>query len=143
MASGLNKVTLIGNLGADPEVRNLESGLKFARLSIATTEGYKDNEGNRQEQTEWHRIVLWRGLAEIAEKYLRKGSRVYLEGKLQTRQWEDQEGVTRYTTEIAGRQMIMLDGSKQGNSQSPPPPPPPKQDQGGSLEAETDDDLPF
>lgn len=109
---GVNKVILIGNLGKDPEVRHLDNGASVANFSIATTETYKDrNSGERVDQTEWHNIVLWRGLAEIAEKYLKKGDSVYIEGKLRTRSWE-KDGVTRYTTEVVGDQMTMLGGKK-------------------------------
>ena len=109
--AGVNKVILVGNLGRDPEVRALENGVKVARFSIATTESYKDrNSGERVEHTEWHNVVLWRGLAEVAEKYLKKGSQVYVEGKLQTRNYQDKDGVTKYNTEIIGATMTMLGG---------------------------------
>lgn len=109
--SGVNKVILIGNLGKDPEVRYLESGTAVANFPIATTESYKDRKtGDRREVTEWHNIVMWRGLAEIAEKYLKKGNKVYIEGKLKTRSWEDKEGNTRYTTEVVADNMTMLGG---------------------------------
>lgn len=118
--AGVNKVILVGNLGKDPEVRHLENGAAVANFSIATSETYKDKNGERQTQTEWHNIVLWRGLAEIAEKYLRKGNQVYIEGKLRTRSWDDKDGVTRYTTEVVGDNMTMLgskgDGSTDGNN---------------------------
>jgi single-strand DNA-binding protein len=105
----LNKATLIGNLGKDPEVRAIASGVKVANFSIATTESYNDkNTGQKVEKTEWHNIVMWRGLAEVAEKYLRKGSQVYVEGRLQTRSWDDQNGQKRYTTEIVADNMVML-----------------------------------
>lgn len=115
--SGVNKVILVGRLGKDPDVRHLESGAAVANFPIATSETYKDKNGNKVEQTEWHNIVLWRGLAEVAEKYLQKGKLVYIEGKLRTRSWE-KEGVTRYTTEVVGDQMTMLDskGSDGQNS---------------------------
>jgi len=107
--AGVNKVILLGHLGKDPEVRHLESGATVANFSIATTESYKDrNTGERREQTEWHNVVLWRGLAEVAEKYLKKGSQVYIEGKIRTRSWEDKEGNTRYTTEVVGNELTML-----------------------------------
>ena len=93
--AGVNKVILVGNLGKDPEVRHLENGAAVANFSVATTESYKDrNTGERRDQTEWHNVVLWRGLAEVAEKYLKKGSQVYIEGKIRTRSWEDKEGNT-------------------------------------------------
>jgi len=112
MAAGVNKVILIGNLGKDPEVRHLESGTVVANFPIATTESYKDKSGTRQEMTEWHNIVLWRGLAEIAEKYLKKGNQVYIEGRLQSRSWEDKEGNTRYITEVVGNNLTMLGGGR-------------------------------
>ena len=108
--AGVNKVILVGNLGKDPEVRYLDNGVAVANFSLATTESYKNKEGERVSQTEWHNIVLWRGLAEVAEKWLKKGSSVYVEGKIRTRKWEDKEGVTRYSTEILGDNMTMLGG---------------------------------
>jgi len=108
--AGVNKVILVGNLGKDPEVRHLESGVPVASFSIATSESYNDkNSGERKTVTEWHNVVLWRGLAEVAEKYLHKGDQVYIEGKLRTRQWE-KDGITRYTTEVVGENMTMLGG---------------------------------
>jgi single-strand DNA-binding protein len=104
----LNKVQLIGNLGKDPEVRAIPSGAKVANFSIATTETYTGKDGQKSDKTEWHNIVLWRGLADIAEKYLRKGSQVYIEGKLQTRSWDDKDGQKRYTTEIIADNLVML-----------------------------------
>jgi len=121
--AGVNKVILVGNLGRDPEVRHLESGVAVASFSIATTESYKDrNTGERRDQTEWHNIVLWRGLADVAEKYLKKGDSVYIEGKLRTRSWE-KDGITRYTTEIVGDNMTMLGSRSSGGSGNTPPPP--------------------
>lgn len=115
--SGVNKVILVGRLGKDPEVRNLENGAVVANFTMATSESYKDKTtGDRKEITEWHNIVLWRGLAEIAAKYLHKGDMVYIEGKLRTRSWE-KEGVTRYTTEIIGDNMTML-GTRGGGGSS-------------------------
>jgi len=106
--SGVNKVILVGRLGKDPDVRNLENGATVANFTMATSETYKDKTtGERKEITEWHNIVLWRGLADVAAKYLHKGDMVYIEGKLRTRSWE-KEGVTRYTTEIVGDNMTML-----------------------------------
>ncbi len=104
----LNKVMLIGNLGKDPEVRAIPSGAKVANFSIATTESYTDKNGQKVDKTEWHNIVLWRGLAEVAEKYLHKGGQVYIEGRLQTRSWEDANQQKRYTTEIIGDSMVLL-----------------------------------
>lgn len=114
--AGINKVILVGNLGKDPEVRHLENGASVANFPLATTESYKDKNGNRQEQTEWHNIVLWRGLAQIAEQYLKKGSQVYIEGKIRSRSWQDKEGNTRYTTEIVGDNMTMLGGRSDNNT---------------------------
>lgn len=113
--AGVNKVILIGNLGKDPEVRYLDNGVAVANFSLATTESYKNKEGERVNQTEWHNIVLWRGLAEIAEKFLKKGSAVYIEGKIRSRKWEDKEGNTRYTTEILADNMTML-GKREDNA---------------------------
>jgi len=109
MAS-VNKVILIGNLGKDPEVRHLEGGVAVARFPIATSETFKDKSGQRQERTEWHNIVVWRGLAEVAEKYLRKGNSVFIEGRIRTNSYQDKEGVQRYSTEIVADNMTMLGG---------------------------------
>lgn len=107
----INKAIIIGNLGADPEIRYTQSGSAVANLSVATTEKWKDkNSGEWQEQTEWHRCVAFNRLAEIIGEYLSKGSRVYIEGKIQTRKWEDNDNITRYTTEIVAREMKMLGG---------------------------------
>lgn len=115
--SGVNKVILVGRLGKEPEVRNLDNGAMVANFSIATSESYRDKTtGERKEVTEWHNIVLWRGLAEIAQKYVHKGDLVYIEGKLRTRSWE-KDGVTRYTTEVVADNMTML-GSRGGGSSS-------------------------
>lgn len=112
MSRSLNKVMLIGNLGADPEVRSTPSGARVATLSVATSRFWNNRAGERQEKTEWHRVVLWnnraRQLADVAEKFLKKGDRVYIEGRIEYRTWEDREGKTRYTTEINAREMIML-----------------------------------
>lgn len=111
MAS-LNKVMLIGNLGKDPDIRTIPSGVKVASFPIATSESYTGKDGNRVEKTEWHNIVMWRGLAEVAEKYLKKGNPVFIEGKLQTRSWDDQNGQKRYMTEIVADNMVMLGGRR-------------------------------
>lgn len=116
--AGINKVILIGNLGKDPEIRTIESGAKVATFSLATSESYKNKEGQRVDQTEWHNIVLWRGLAEVAEKFLKKGSQIYLEGKIRSRSWDDKEGNKKYTTEIIGDTLTML-GSKREESSAP------------------------
>ena len=116
--SGVNKVILVGRLGKDPEVRNLDNGATVANFTVATSESYKDKTtGEKKEITEWHNIVLWRGLAEIAQKYLHKGDMVYIEGKLRTRSWE-KEGVTRYTTEVIADNMTMLSTKGGGSSSS-------------------------
>lgn len=104
----VNKVILVGNLGKDPELRYTPSGAAVANFSIATTENYKDRDGNKQTKTEWHNIVVWRQLAEVCGKYLHKGKQVYIEGKLQTRKWQDRDGNERYTTEVVADQMQML-----------------------------------
>lgn len=114
--AGVNKVILIGNLGIDPEVRTLESGTKLARLSLATSESYTNKEGARIEQTEWHSVTLWRGLAEVAEKYLKKGNKVYIEGRLRTRSYTDKDGIQKYTTEIIGENMEMLGGGSSAST---------------------------
>lgn len=114
--AGVNKVILVGRLGKDPEVRNLENGAAVANFTMATSETYKDRvTGEKKEITDWHNIVLWRGLAEIAQKYLHKGDMVYIEGKMRTRSWE-KEGVTRYTTEVIADNMTMLSTQRSGNS---------------------------
>lgn len=115
MAS-VNKVILIGNLGKDPEVRHLEGGVAVARFPIATSESFKDKSGNKQEKTEWHNIVVWRGLAEVAEKYLKKGQSVFIEGKIRTSQYQDKEGNQRYSTEIVADSMTMLGGRSEGGN---------------------------
>lgn len=112
--AGVNKVILVGRLGKDPEVRNLENGASVANFTMATSETYKDRvTGEKKEITDWHNIVLWRGLAEIAQKYLHKGDMVYIEGKMRTRSWE-KDGVTRYTTEVIGDNMTMLSTQRSG-----------------------------
>ena len=110
MARGVNKVILIGNLGQDPELRYTGSGTAVCNMRLATTETYKDRDGNQVETTEWHNVVAWSRLAEICGEYLKKGRQVYIEGQLQTRQWEDNDGNTRYTTEIKARERQMLGG---------------------------------
>lgn len=117
--AGVNKVILVGHLGKDPEIRHLENGAVVANFSLATSESYKDKNGNRIDQTEWHNIVLWRGLAEVAEKFLKKGNLVYIEGKLRSRSWDDTNGVKRYTTEVVGDQMVMLGGKNEGEMNKP------------------------
>ncbi len=122
MAGSVNKVILVGNLGRDPEVRFMQDGTKVANLSVATSESWRDKQtGERREKTEWHRVVIWnQNLAEVAEKYLRKGSKIYLEGQLQTRKWQDQSGQDRYSTEVVlsrfRGELTMLDGRPEGAS---------------------------
>ncbi len=152
MAS-VNKVILVGNLGRDPEVRYMPSGDAVANITIATTETWKDKAGEKQEQTEWHRVAMFGKTAEIAGEYLKKGSQVYIEGRLQTRKWTDKEGQERYTTEIRADRMQML-GSRSGGSDRMPPPddePParasaPKKSapagKGGNFD-DLEDDIPF
>ena len=124
--AGVNKVILVGNLGADPEVRTMPNGNKVVNMSVATSETWRDkNSGERKEKTEWHRIVIFsEGLTKVAEQYLRKGSKVYLEGQLQTRKWTDQQGNDKYSTEVVlqgfNSNLVMLDG-KEGGGNRPPP----------------------
>ena len=149
MAKGtLNKVMLIGRLGADPEMRYTPSGQAVATFNVATNEVWKDKEGNLQERTDWHRVVVWRHLAERANEYLKKGSRVYIEGQLQTRSWEDKDNVKRYTTEVVARDMQFLDArgdsasSKSGGGDTGAAPlPADSEPKSGDLGPE--DDLPF
>lgn len=137
MAS-VNKAILIGNLGADPELRYTPGGQAVASFSIATTERFKNKDGEQQERTEWHNIVCWGRQAEIANEYLRKGSSVYIEGRIQTRSYDDKDGIKRYRTEIVTRQMQLLGGRQQGQAAQPQPSAAPE------PEISTDDDdLPF
>ncbi len=161
MARGINKVIIIGNLGDDPDTRYTGQGSAVTNLSIATDESYKDkNTGQMVPKTEWHRVVLFNRLAEVAKEYLRKGSKVYIEGRLRTRQWQDQSGQNRYTTEIVANDMQMLDSNQNaghapqqnqgqqqapqqrpqyaGNQQTPPPP-----QQGEPPIEDLDSDIPF
>ncbi|WP_422008324.1 single-stranded DNA-binding protein [Roseivirga pacifica] len=147
--AGVNKVILVGNLGKDPEVRHLDNGRAVANFSLATSETYKNKQGERVTNTEWHNIVLWTPLAEIAERFLKKGGQVYIEGKLTTRSWDDQDGNKRYTTEVVGREMTLLgsrqDGDYAGSGSSAAP-----QQQAAKTESpvsnipeDDTDDLPF
>jgi single-strand DNA-binding protein len=112
---GVNRVMLIGNLGKDPDVQYLEGNIGVAKFPLATTETFKDRSGKLNSQTEWHTVVLWRGLAELAQKYLHKGSLVYIEGRLKTRSWEDKDGVKKFATEVVGDNLIMLDKRSDGS----------------------------
>ena len=149
MAS-VNKVILIGNLGRDPEIRYMPSGDPMANISLATTENWKDKNGEKQEKTEWHRVVMFGKVAEIAGEYLKKGSQAYFEGRVQTRKWTDKEGQDRYTTEIVADRMQML-GSRSGGSTRPMPEdesaapagkPVAAVQQGGGFD-DMEDDIPF
>ncbi|GJM59596.1 single-stranded DNA-binding protein [Persicobacter diffluens] len=158
----INKATILGRLGADPEVRHLENGVMVANINVATTEVYKDrNTGERRESTEWHRIVLWRGLADIAEKYLKKGDLVYIEGKIETRSYQDQTGVTKYTTDIVAREMKLMPKARPEGAPAPAAAPASQKPQPEVMQPQTntmvndplqapaapntavDDDLPF
>jgi single-strand DNA-binding protein len=149
MAGSVNKVILIGNLGKDPEIRRLENGNAVGNFTLATSEVYTDKStGEKRESTDWHDIVVWRNLAEISEKYLRKGYKVYVEGKLKKRSWQDKEGITRYTTEVIADEMTILsrpEGSNQQNQRPPytnentPNPPSPLK----GIDNEEADGLPF
>jgi len=148
MAGSINKVILIGNLGADPEVRTFQNGGKVCNLRIATSETWKDKQtGEQKDRTEWHKVAMFGRLAEIAAEYLRKGSQVYIEGKLRTRKWTDKQGNDRYTTEIIADEMQMLGGRGGGGAPamgSPPPSSPPSQGAPGSSGGDDfDDDIPF
>ena len=142
MAGGLNKAILIGNLGKDPEVRYTPSGLGVANFNIATSETWTNKEGEKETRTEWHRIVAFGKLAEICGEYLSKGKQVYIEGRIQTRDWEDQNGVKRYTTEIVANQMLML-GSRDSADTARPQGSPGKDFQGAPSPGLDDDDIPF
>ncbi len=152
MPKSLNKAMLIGNLGKDPELRYTTSGVAVVSFSIATSESWKDQEGNLQERTEWHNIVAWRKLAEICGEWLKKGKKVYIEGRIQTRSYDDKNGVKKYITEIVADDMIMLDGAggagrsvaqggAQGGVQGTEGSVAPGTDIGGG--SQKDDDLPF
>ena len=152
MASrGINKVILVGNLGADPENRTSQTGNAITNISVATSETWKDKStGQQQERTEWHRVVFFNRLAEIAAEYLRKGSKVYVEGSLRTRKWQDQNGQDRYTTEVVGNEMQMLDSRAMGGDpygggtqSAPPPQSQPQPTSGGGGFDPVDDDIPF
>jgi single-strand DNA-binding protein len=160
VSRSLNKATIIGNLGADPEVRSTPNGQRVATLSVATSRQWNNPAGERQEKTEWHRVVLWNTkftqLADIAEKFLKKGDKVYVEGRIEYRTWEDREGKTRYTTEINGRELLMLSGRGGSSGDDTPAPSRVRAAQGAATEGrsesyedfpealdEEEDDLPF
>ena len=150
MARGVNKVILVGNLGSDPEVKYMPSGGAVANVSLATTDTWKDKaSGERQERTEWHRVVFFNRLAEIAGEYLRKGSQIYVEGRLQTRKWQDQQGQDRYTTEIVASEMQMLGGRSGGDAPFESAPAsrgsskPSGAPQAAPMADDFDDDIPF
>ncbi len=143
MARGINKVIVVGNLGQDPDTRYMPSGSAVTNITIATNESWKDKQtGEQKDRTEWHKVAMFGRLAEIAAEYLRKGSQVYIEGKLRTRKWQDKQGNDRYTTEIVADEMQMLGGRGGAGApmsdQGPPPSPPPQ----GSSD-DFDDDIPF
>lgn len=143
MARGINKVILIGNVGKDPETRYMQNGKAVCNFSVATSEGWTDrNTGDKQERTEWHNVVLYDKLAEIANEYLKKGSQVYIEGSLRTRKWQDKEGKDRYTTEIVGQTMQMLGGRREGDNNSQRRREPANQNRPPEA-ADFDDDIPF
>jgi single-strand DNA-binding protein len=144
MARGINKVIIVGNLGADPDSRAMPSGNAVTNISVATSESWNDREtGEKQEKTEWHRVVFFNRLAEIAAQYLRKGSQVYVEGKIQTRKWEDKEGNERWTTEIVANQMQML-GDRMSNDMSNDNASSPQSSSDNDFSTdEFDDDIPF
>ncbi len=160
MAGGVNKVIIIGNLGANPELKYLPSGQAVCEMRLATTDTYNDKQGQRQERTEWHRVVCWGKTAENAAKYLEKGRQVYVEGRLQTRSWDDKDGNKRYTTEIVAQQVVFLSGGGGERAARAPSPSPDRVEQrppssagGGGAAHEAppadfgpgpgDDDIPF
>jgi single-strand DNA-binding protein len=145
--SSLNKAILIGNLGRDPEIRFTPDGSPVATFSLATGEVWTDKNGTRQERTEWHNIVAWNKLADLAKRYLSKGRQVYVEGRIRTREWDDREGNKRRTTEIIATQMVLLGSRQQGAEGAAPPQPvqkgAPEMEQGPGDAGITDDDIPF
>ena len=150
MATGkgtLNKVMLIGRLGQDPELKYTPSGAAVANLSLATNQVWKDKDGNTQEKTDWHRIVVWNKPAETVSQYMKKGSRIYIEGRLQTRSWQDQNGVTKYITEVVAETFTFLESKgERGEEVAPPPPEPPAPagpEEAPEAGGEDGDDLPF
>jgi single-strand DNA-binding protein len=138
--AGVNKVILIGNLGRDPEIQSFENGLKKATFTLATTETFRNKEGSKEQHTEWHRIVLWRGLAEIAESFLKKGSQIYLEGRIRTNQWKDKDGNPKSMVEIEGTSMTMLGARREQVSVTEDVP---AESQVNEEPPAQEDDLPF
>ena len=136
--SGVNKAILLGNLGKDPEIRRLDDGMAVANFSIATSESYKNKAGEKVTNTEWHNIVLWSPLAEIAENYLKKGSQVYIEGKISNRSYEDKEGVKKYISEVVGRDITLLGRAPESQQQNDS-----SSTENDNPEAVQEDDLPF
>lgn len=144
MSKGINKVILVGNLGQDPEIRYTQNSVAIANMSVATSESWKDkNTGEQKEVTEWHRVVMYKRLAEIAGEYLRKGSKVYIEGQLKTRQWKDNNGNDRYTTEIVAKEMQMLDGAGSPKPAKTPVAKPSNHPAPNVPAGDFDDDIPF
>ena len=154
MSRSLNRVQIIGNLGADPELRTTTGGARVANLSVATSRRWNDRQGQQQEKTEWHKVIFWENLAEVCEKYLKRGDRLYVEGSIEYRQYEDKEGQTRYITEIRGREMIMLGGRGEsaqfdassrsaGPSRGAPSPATDSFEEFSSDSLTPEDDLPF
>ena len=154
MSRSLNRVQIIGNLGADPELRTTTGGARVANLSVATSRRWNDRQGQQQEKTEWHKVIFWETLAEVCEKYLKRGDRVYVEGSIEYRQYEDKDGQTRYITEIRGREMIMLGGRGEsaqfdassrsaGPSRGAPSPAKDSFEEFSSDSLTPEDDLPF
>lgn len=144
----INKAILVGNVGNDPEVRHLEAGTPVANFSLATSESYKNREGEKITQTEWHNIVVWRGLAEVVEKYVKKGQQLYIEGRIRTRSWEDKDGNKRYTTEIVADSLQMLGRKNEGSPEggmgaSSAPSLKTETNNSAATEPEPEDDLPF
>src|SRR5437868_5633412 len=164
MAGSVNKVILIGHLGKDPEVRYTPNGQAVANFTVATNDSWTDKAGQKQDRTEWHRVVVWAKLAELCGEYLSKGRQVYLEGRLQTREWTNKEGVKQYTTEVVANQVVFLSGGERGQGRGSSrgagtgvgaggagagaddfgqPPPPFEESQGPGAGAKAEDDIPF
>jgi single-strand DNA-binding protein len=141
--AGVNKVILLGNLGKDPEIKTLETGAKLARIALATNEYYKNKNGEMIEKTEWHNVILWHHRAELAEKFLKRGSPVYVEGRMQTRSWDDKDGNKRYTTEVVGDVVNLIGGRPSDNADNSPPANNRADDPKGADIPPEEDDLPF